>query len=251
MRSVRLILAFLVFAVAFVLPLHASDQIFDRTFPLGAGGTFTLENVNGSVSVTGWDRDAVEVYAVKSTQQQVGDLSRVRIEVAAKQGSVSVATIYPRDDGAEVNVSYRVQVPRRVLLREVATVNGTVRVSGVDATGALQSVNGSIEVLDSSGGLSARTTNGDVRMELLRLDPAGPLTATTVNGSVALALPSDAGVALNVRSLNGDFRSELPLTVEGEYNQREFRARMGDGRIPVTLRTVNGQIRVLALARGV
>lgn len=251
MRTMRVVFSLLVVSVVFALPGRASDQVFDRTVPLVAGGSFELENVNGSITVTGWDREAVRVHAVKTARQAAADLSRVRIEVEEKPGSVSVATVYPHDEGVEVSVAYSVQVPRHVLLRQLATVNGTVQVSGVEATGSLQSVNGDVAVFDSSGGFSARTTNGDVHIELLELASAAPLTMATVNGSVELALPENAGVALNVRSLNGDFRSELPLLFKGEYHPREFHARLGDGSVPVTLRTVNGQIRVLAIDQGV
>ena len=32
-------------------PAFAVDQVIDRTYPLATGGSFTLENVNGSVQV--------------------------------------------------------------------------------------------------------------------------------------------------------------------------------------------------------
>jgi Toastrack DUF4097 len=251
MRNVGVIFILLVTAAMFAMPGRAADAVFDRTFPLPPGGSFELENVNGPITITGWDRAAVEVHAVKMTRQEAAELARVRIDVEKRPGGISVATVYPHDAGVEVSVAYHIQVPRRVLLRQVETVNGTVRASGVDAIGTLQSVNGDVEVLDSSGGLSARTTNGNVRMELLRLNPAGPLTLDTVNGSIALSLPADAGVALHVHSLNGDFRSELPLSRTGAYNPREFRGSLGDGRVAVTLETVNGKIRLLALDQGI
>lgn len=251
MRTLSMIITVLVAAAVFAMPGRAADAVFDRTFPLPPGGSFELENVNGPVTITGWDRAAVEVHAVKMTRQAAAALARVGIDVQESPGGIFVTTVYPHDAGVEVSVAYQVQVPRRVLLRKVETVNGTVRVSGVDATGALQSVNGDVEVLDSRGGLSARTTNGNVRMELLHLKPAGPLTLASVNGSIALLLPADAGVALHVRTLNGDFQSELPLSRAGAYNPREFRGRIGDGRVEVTLQTVNGKIRLLGLGQGI
>ena len=41
-------------------------QTFEHSYPLAPGGSFLLENVNGSVQVEGWDRDEVEVEAVKT-----------------------------------------------------------------------------------------------------------------------------------------------------------------------------------------
>ena len=228
-------------------PGFAVDEVFQQTYPLPEGGAFQLQNVNGSVQVSGWERDEVEVYALKSGLQGHRDLQRVNIEVQARSDSVTVQTHYPSDEGVEVSVEYHIRVPRHVELRRVATVNGTVRVFGVEAVGELRSVNGNIEVFDSAGRLSARTTNGNVRMELHRLDTGGPLTVETVNGSVVIALPLDTDAELDLRSLNGDFRSELPLTLQGSFGPREVRGRLGLGGGPLRIRTVNGGIRVVTM----
>ena len=233
-------------AAVLAAPALAFDEVFQQTYPLRAGGSFQLRNVNGSVEVSGWERDAVEVRAVKSARRDPRDLQRVRIEVEAKSDWVAVHTRYPYDEGVEVYVEYRVRVPQRVFLSKIATVNGAVRVSGVEATGELRTVNGNIEVFDSAGRLSTHTTNGSVRLELRRLEAGGPMALETVNGSVVLALPADAAADLEVRTLNGDFRSELPITLEGSLSGRRFRGRLGSGGTPIRMRTMNGGIRVVA-----
>ena len=62
-------------------PSHAYDETFHHVYPLGAGGSFVLENVNGSVHVEGWDRDEVEVSAVKTGTSEARDVQQVKIEV--------------------------------------------------------------------------------------------------------------------------------------------------------------------------
>jgi hypothetical protein len=247
MRRAALALAVVVATAILAAPCFAFDDVFQQTFPLPPGGNFELQNVNGSVHVSGWDRNEVQIHAVKSARRDPRDLRRVQIEVQARPDSVAVATRYPHDDGVEVYVEYRVRVPRRVLLRHVGTVNGSVHVSGVEATGELRSVNGNVEVLDGSGRWNARTTNGNVHLELRQVDPSGPLAAETVNGSIVLALPPDTGAELDVRNVNGDFQSELPLTLQGSLTSREFHGRLGAGGSPIRMRTVNGAIRVVSL----
>ncbi len=58
-----------------------SRQLFKQTYPLPPGGSFLLENVNGSVQVDGWERDEVEVSAVKTSQSDQHDVELVKIEV--------------------------------------------------------------------------------------------------------------------------------------------------------------------------
>lgn len=247
MRKAAVALVGLVLAAVLAGPAFASEEVFQRTYPLPPGGTFELQNVNGPVVVSGWERNEVEIHAVMTARRHVEDLQRVKIEVQALPGRVSVETRYPQDEGVEVGVEYRVRVPHRVLLGHLITVNGTVRVSGVEGTGELRSVNGDVEALDSAGRFRARTTNGNIRLELRHLEGEGALSAETVNGSVYLALPPGAGGELDVRSLNGDFRSELPVTVEGALGAREFHGRMGAGGASIRIRTVNGSVRIANL----
>lgn len=223
----------------------AADEIFERSVPLAAGGTFMLTNVNGSVHVDAWDKNQVEIRAVKYARRNTEDLGRVQIDFETLPGVVRVRTRYPQHEGVEVTVDYQVRVPARVVLSAVETVNGTVRVSGVEGSGELRSVNGNVEMFEGSGHFSARTTNSNVRLELRRLADSGSLALETVNGSVVLALPAGSQADLDVRSLNGDFFSELPVTVLASQGAHGLRGRLGRGGSTVRLRTVNGGVRVI------
>ena len=43
---------------------------FHQTYPLSAGGRISLENINGAVRVTAWDRNEVKVDAVKTAYRR-------------------------------------------------------------------------------------------------------------------------------------------------------------------------------------
>src|SRR5215469_15863983 len=221
-------------------------QTFDHSYPLAPGGSFVLENVNGSVQVEGWNRDEVEVEAVKTADADGQDLERVKIDVNSRPGQVSVRTCYPKGEGVEVAVEYHVHVPYRVLLSGVGTVNGSVLVRGVNGGGDLRSVNGNVEVINSVGRFSARTTNGDLRLELRQVLDGAPMNLETVNGSVVLGLPGDAKANLKVLSMNGEFYSELPVTsISDDAAPRAFRGKLGTGGGEISVRTVNGGVRLV------
>jgi len=223
-----------------------TEQIFERTYPLQSGGHFVLDNVNGSVQVEGWDRDEVEVRAVKTSQNDPRDVDRVQIEVESHPCEVDVHTRYPDGEGVGVAVEYHIHVPNRVLLGSVHTVNGSLVVRGVDGGGELRSVNGDVEVLQSSGRFNAKTTNGNLRLELRQLSDGAPMNLETVNGSVELGLPWDARADLNVRNMNGDLYSEVPVTSAAALpGARAFHGRLGHGGGAISVRTVNGGIRLL------
>ena len=247
-------LALLAGIAALVFPASAADENFHHTYPLAAGGSFALENVNGSVQVEGWSRDEVEVSAVKTaTRNDSRDLSQVKIEVDdSHPGQVAVHTRYPQGEGAEVAVEYHVHVPYRVLLGSIETVNGSVTVRGVEGGGELRSVNGNVEVFDSSGRFSEKTTNGNLRLELRQLMAGGPMNLETVNGSVVLGLPQGARADLKVVAMNGDIYSELPVTSSASTPAaRAFHAKLGTGGGEISVRTINGGIRLVVQRPGV
>jgi Putative adhesin len=253
LRSAAGILLALAAILCIALPGFADQQVFEQSYPLASGGQFVLQNVNGSVRVVGWDRDEVDVRAVKTSESDSRDLALVKIQVDSHPGEVDVHTLYPDGEDAEVAVEYIVHVPYRVLLHSVRTVNGSVSVHGVRGAGELRSVNGNVEVLDSAGRFSAHTTNGNLHLELCSLtNDDAPMNLETVNGSVTLGLPSNASADLNVRNMNGDVSSDVPVTSTVDLpGARAFRGRLGHGGGPISLRTVNGGIRLLIEHSGV
>ncbi len=222
--------------------VSAFDHTFRETYPLSPDGSVTLTNVNGSVQVEGWDRPEVLVEAVKIARGSPSDPFRVKIDVRSTRNTLEVATRYPEGEGVEVTVNYRLRVPYHALLRQVTTVNGEIAVRAMDSGGELRTVNGGIRLLESAGTFGLRSTNGNVHLEMAGLADGDGLTVETVNGSVFLALPQGANAALDISSLNGEFRSELPIVTTAS---REFHGQLGQGGGPVRIRTINGGIQLV------
>jgi DUF4097 and DUF4098 domain-containing protein YvlB len=239
--------ALLVLAVVWAVPSYAITKEVNQSYPLQPGGSFELQNVNGTIDVQGWDRNEVEIHAVKTAKQKESDLERVWIDVDAKPDAVSITTRYPQNEGVEVAVDYTIHVPHGARLEHIGTVNGTLRIAGVETMEDLRTVNGNIEVFEAGGSVHAHTTNGNVHLELAHLQDKNGATAETTNGSLVLAVPSDIQADLEARCLNGNFYSELPIAMESSQRPREMHGKLGHGGVPIHLRTVNGGIRVVVL----
>jgi DUF4097 and DUF4098 domain-containing protein YvlB len=151
----------------------------------------------------------------------------------------------------EVAVAYTIHVPHRVHVEHVGTVNGTLRIAGLDNLEDLHTVNGDIEVFEAGGNVHARTTNGNVRLELAHAPDKAGASAETTNGSLVIAVPSDLQAEIEAKCLNGNFYSELPITMESTERPREMHGKLGGGGVPIHLRTVNGGIRLIALRSSV
>src|SRR5258707_6979725 len=66
-------------------------QEFHQTYALSADGRVELENINGGVHITGWDRNEIQVDAVKRAHRQER-LDEAKIVVNANASSISIKT---------------------------------------------------------------------------------------------------------------------------------------------------------------
>src|SRR5262245_1202499 len=67
---------------------------FHQTYAFDAHGRVSLENINGDVHITAWDRNEVRVDAAKraSSRERLDD---AQIVVDAVRGSITIRTHYP------------------------------------------------------------------------------------------------------------------------------------------------------------
>jgi len=72
---------------------------FAQTYPLRPDGSFVLNNVNGTVRIEGWDKDVVEVRAVKTAPDKESNLDLVSIDVVPRPQALSLSSRYPQDEG--------------------------------------------------------------------------------------------------------------------------------------------------------
>lgn len=99
---------------------------------------------------------------------------------------------------------------------------------------------------DIGGSVRGRTRNGGVTVALAgqRWDGDG-LDVETTNGGVTLSIPDGYNADLETRTVNGSFRTDYPITIQGELNSRRgISTTLGSGGAPVRVRTTNGGLRI-------
>src|SRR5262245_2284046 len=83
---------------------------FSRKVKIGRDGRFTIENIDGNITITGGSGDEVSIEAVKRTRGDRSQLASVHILVDERPGRVEVKTDHTgRND--RVAVDYTVTVP--------------------------------------------------------------------------------------------------------------------------------------------
>jgi hypothetical protein len=250
----RAILSATVLAVAMAGPVRAAEDEFHWQGKVQPGAAIEIKGTNGGIVATGTSGGDVVVTAVKKGRRS--DPSEVKIEVVEHQGGVTICAVYPSDGEPneckpgkggrmrvhdnDVNVKFEVKVPAGV--RFVGrTVNGSVSASGIAADAEAWTVNGGVD-LDASGTARAETVNGAISARLGRADWDGTLALRTVNGSIELVLPEGLGADLKAKTVNGDIRTDFPITVQGSIGRHRLEGTIGSGGRLLELETVNGGI---------
>jgi Putative adhesin len=243
---------------------HASDrqgqltEEFHKVYPLSAQGRVEIENLNGPVHITGWDRDEIKVDAVKSAWTKE-HLDEVTIEIHADQNHIAIHTEYPRHDHTfnfgngnnddkernnPASVEYTITVPRQARLDEIKLVNGRLDVQDVTGEVHASCVNGRIQARNLKGPVELNTVNGELDASLDQL-PSSEIKLSSVNGKLRVTLPSDAKAELKASTVSGNISDDFGLPVtQHQFVGRSLHGQLAEGGTLVKLSNVNGTIEI-------
>lgn len=209
-----------------------------------------VRGTRGRISVEAADVDTIRLEArVRSAGRGRPDDPQKLIEAKLVGDTLQVRErrsrgrrgIFPFHFGGGPQIDFDLVVPRRVEL-VAETVNGRVVVEGVAGETSLSSVNGGIRVAGAGAALKASTVNGSIRAEFI--DEFRGARLRTVNGSIAVEVPSDASLDLDIRQVNGSFRTDLPVVMEST-GRAGTRGSLHGGKFPLQIETVNGSVRLV------
>jgi DUF4097 and DUF4098 domain-containing protein YvlB len=240
--------AFWVSLTALVFAISAQAQVtqdFHRTVPLSSNGRVSLENINGNVTVTGWERNEVQVDAVKKARDQQ-KLDEARIEVDASSDSVQIKTKYPEGhtNNNPATVTYELHVPRLARLDHINLVNGSLEVSQVNGDIDANLVNGKTDLHDLSGRLNISAVNGTITANFRTLDNVKEIHLKSVNGAINLGLPASPNAEVSVSTVNGGITTDFPLQIKGKFMGQHMDGTLGSGGTHIDISNVNGSVRI-------
>jgi DUF4097 and DUF4098 domain-containing protein YvlB len=231
--------------MAFALAIFASAQVtedFHRTVPLTSNGRVSVENVNGNVTITGWERNEVQINAVKRANSQE-KLNQARIEVENTSDSVHIRTRYSEgNNNNPASVTYELHVPRTARLDNISLVNGSLDVSQVSGDIKTSLVNGKTNVHDLAGHAHLSAVNGAINAYYRSLDNVNEIQLKSVNGAINLGLPSSPNADVSVSTVNGGITTDFPLQVQGKFVGRRVEGKLGNGGTRIEISNVNGSV---------
>ena len=244
-KALLLLAPALLFAVGCDIEDFDSSDHYNADFhygPYKSVTRLTVENFNGSIELSGWDQDSVEISGVKhaGTKEMLDNL---KIDVVNAGNSVQIRTVRPSERRGNMGAKYVIKVPRKIELERISSSNGSVRVTDIEGPARLRTSNGGIHATNLKGSLDAQTSNGGV--EVLDLEGAavlktsngrvhaegvrGTLEAETSNGGINVHLTNaESGRPVKLETSNGS----IDLTVD-KTTQNDVHASTSNGGITV------------------
>src|SRR5438046_789626 len=168
----RILLVFLPVGLLAATDPAQKAKVFE--FQSSSAPTITISNLSGQVTVRSWDKDSVQATCTASSPHVEVDAEPMPASGRADRVQFLTHILDPSIAGEAANADYELNVPAGASL-EIRNRQGHVQVEGLTGETWVQSVGGSITVVDPSGHLDVHSVGGDVEIDR----PAGHVEASS------------------------------------------------------------------------
>lgn len=216
-----------------------------RSAVLPLNGPLRVKGENGGIEVFGEDRRDVALEArVEAHAHSQADADSLLHRIRVRTDGTITAEGPSMVGLGGWSVSYRLRVPRH-LAAELITVNGGIKLTGVEGDIQARSTNGGLTLRDLAGDIRATTTNGPASVTLAGGAWRGRgLTVQSTNGGVNVKLPGGYSAHLVAQTTNGRISGDLDGQSSG-WRHNTLETNVGQGGSTLDFSTTNGHIAFL------
>jgi hypothetical protein len=186
-----------------------------REVALPPAGAFTVDTVNGSVSVQTWDGPGILVRAKVQTAADDCFLAEALAgQVVVDTSTGNVVATGPSTNGRQTwSVRIEIYVPATTGVA-ITTVNGSITVSDVQGLLQFHTVNGSVSLVGVGGNVEGKIVNGSIFIGVGGDHWAGQtLDVKTVNGSIEIEVPADCSAHVTASVVMGVINTNFPMQI--------------------------------------
>jgi hypothetical protein len=223
-----------VLALLVAAPVALAGTPIEERAPADPAGQVEVSNTAGSVVITAWPRNEVEVTGTLGEGTE-------RLEFSSSGKLTRVKVVLPRQSSRVEGTALVLKVPAGSGLA-VNTVSADVTAAGVRGSQRLQSVSGDIQTEAAAEDVECKTVSGDVKVK--GSGQHGLLTVTTVSG--------DADLSRVTGEVNGNTVSGNFAVAMGDTTRSRLRSTSGDlglrGRLApdarIDFESISGNVRL-------
>lgn len=243
-----------VMIAAILLATPAMAEEVDKTLDAAADGHVDVSNISGSVTISGWSRNQVEV---------TGTLGRNVKELLFERDKdkITIKVKVPRNSGRGIDSDLHISVPENSSI-DVGAVSADIDVTDVLGEQSLHTVSGDVDTESAGADVEAESVSGDVEVSGDKSDSeteastvsgdvtlfrvAGKVSAESVTGDVIIDEGSFSRAELG--TVNGKLMFQSELRNEGKFSAETVNGEVdvefvGDLSAKIDVDTINGRIR--------
>ena len=253
-----LLLFFVILAIS-SCQLKMFTQEFNETISVDQSNSLSIKNTNGSIKIDTWDKDLIEIHAIKKTHLSMEILEKTEINISRSK-DITIEAVYPQN-AKHFSISYELLVPSYLQFRKLETSNGKITISNLNSDVEMISSNGSIIAENIHGSISAITSNGSIKIKnckavenLLTTNGSiyasfheiatNSLSITTSNGRIHVNFLSIPDALFYITTSNGSINtSNMDMLVE-KKSKNFLYGKTLDGKKEVLITTSNGSIEI-------
>ncbi|AOE50644.1 DUF4097 family beta strand repeat-containing protein [Kangiella sediminilitoris] len=225
------------------------SKSFSETYDFSENGSINLDNINGNIEVTGWDKEEILLeYTITADDED--DLDNIKVEIEHSEDDFDVEVDIDSGGfmswgGSSGEVSFTLKVPHGVTLDSIESVNGNIEIEDVSGEIKAETVNGKIVIKNTAQDVKFGTVNGDVEVVVDTLSRSARIKGDSVNGDIDIYLPENDGFELSSDTVNGDLSNDFDIEVdEGEFVGADMNGEYKSGGASLKFDTVNGDISI-------
>lgn len=253
-----------------VLPTQAQEsKEYNETYNLGDNGRVTIDTYKGSIDITTWDGDTIEIDAVVEDDNSKGLVEHTEVNIRHSGNTVRIETDYSEAKKVMKRaklksyslplVHYTVRMPQTTEV-SIDDYKSEIDIEGVYADVNLETYKGEMDIREVKGELTIDTYKGDARIRNLsgalyaetykgtfdvEFDEfLGDTSFDTYRGDINVTLPDDAGFDL-VADLGkgGDFDANFN-TSSLKRSKKSYEGEVQGGGPRLEFDTYRGSFRV-------
>lgn len=204
-------------------PSSGPVRLENRSEKLSYGSKLWVKNRNGSIKVTGWNREEVALKAeIRDTEQRP-----INLVIQRKGEGLDIEAVYQQPTWhfgftKSPHCQMTLSVPQK-LLGHFRTTNGSVSVANLEGYARCETTNGTVTLKEIAGEVLAETTNGNIDARKLRArikggttngriileEVLGGIKMETTNGSITARDLDGWGEGISLETTNGSIDLEL------------------------------------------
>ncbi|MCA1818208.1 MAG: DUF4097 family beta strand repeat-containing protein, partial [Acidobacteria bacterium] len=217
------------------------ETVINKTFALKPDATFTLQQIRGDVTITGWDEPQAQVTITKEGGDE-GDRAGAQIMYAATDRALTLRTPEELEDIKDVK--YEIKLPRSLKRIEINALDADVTLSNFAGGVSVKAMKGDFSATQLTGAVELHTMKGDISVNLKGATPAQGQSYNTVKGDITLSV-GGANAELQAETVAGSISADggWGVSVEKQIAGSRAGGTVGRGGKPVEAKTVNGSIR--------